>query len=314
MRIVIVGPGALGTIFAAALGHAGHDVTLLGRSSPWLQAIQADGLQLQARDGTVERLSTVLTSDPSIARTADAAIVLVKTTATQSAVSAIKPYLAPDVPILTLQNGLGNCRVIREVLEREGRVLPGITTQAGRRVAPNLVVHTGEGPTLIGYDYPGDAGAAADLAQAMSEAGIPAAVVHDIERWIWQKAAINAAINGLTALGGFPNGDIAAQDELLDAAETIAEEAAAVARALGIELGGMRSAVRETATATAANHSSMLQDLEAGRKTEVDAIHGAIVEAGAKVGVATPTIGLVAALIRAETQRVDSTTEERFGG
>ena len=314
MRIVVVGPGALGTVFAAALGRAGHDVTLLGRRSRWLHSVRADGLLLQARDGTIERLPAELTDDPGIVSTADVVIVLVKTPDTRAAVSAIKPHLAPDVPVLTLQNGLGNSRVIREGLGREDRVLSGTTSQAGRRAGPNLVVHTGEGPTLIGYERPGDAATAAALTRVMTEAGLPTATVHDIERWIWHKAAVNAAINGLTALGGFLNGDIAANEELLGAAETVAEEAAAVARALGIELGSMRGAVKETATATAANRSSMLQDLEAGRRTEVDAIHGAIIEAGTKVGVATPTIGLLAALIRAKTHHRDNSTEERFGG
>lgn len=314
MRIVIVGPGALGTIFAAALGRASHDISLLGHDSRWLQTIQADGLRLQAGDGTIEHLPTAITDDPSIVATADAVIVLVKTTDTLSVVDAIKPYLATDVSVLTLQNGLGNSRIIREGLGGRHRVLPGTTSQAARRVRPNLVVHTGEGPTLIGYERSGDATVAAKLSRVMTEADIPTAAVHDIDRWIWHKAAVNAAINGLTALGGFPNGEIVAQPDLLDAAESVAEEAATVARALGIELGSMRGAIKETASATATNRSSMLQDLEAGRQTEVDAIHGAIVEAGAKVGIATPIISLLASLIRTKAQNRDGSTEEHFGG
>jgi 2-dehydropantoate 2-reductase len=314
MRIVIVGPGALGTIFAAALVRAGNNVSLFGRHSPWLQSIQADGLRLQARDGTIVRLPAAITDDPSIVATADAVIMLVKATDTLSAVDAITPYLASDVPVLTLQNGLGNSRIISEGLGGGHRVLPGTTAQAGRRIEPNLVIHTGEGPTLIGYEYSDDAALADKLSRVMTESGIPAAAVPDIERWIWHKAAVNAAINGLTALGGFPNGEIVAQPDLFDAAESIAEEAATVARALGIELGSMRGSIRETATATATNRSSMLQDLEAGRQTEVDAIHGAIVEAGARVGIATPIISLLASLIRAKAQRRDGSMEEHFGG
>ena len=103
----------------------------------------------------------------------------------------------------------------------------------------------------------------------------------------------------LTALGGFPNGEIVAVPELLDAAEIVAEEAAVVARALGFELGGMRRAVAEITAASASNRSSMLQDLEAGRPTEVGAIQEAIVAAGARSGVATPATRVLAVLIRA---------------
>jgi 2-dehydropantoate 2-reductase len=214
----------------------------------------------------------------------------------------IKPYVRAGLPILTLQNGLNNARVIRSVLGEAPRVLPGVTSQAGMRPDGNLVVHTGEGPTLIGYEDEQDAPLAAILARVLSTAGLPAASVPAIEREIWRKVAVNAAINGLTALGGFLNGAIIDESDLLNAAETLAEEAAAVARAHGIELGGMRRAIVETATATARNRSSMLQDVEAGRPTEVEAIHGAIQGVAAEVGIATPAIDIIAALIRAKTR------------
>ena len=162
---------------------------------------------------------------------------------------------------------------------------------------------------MIGYVDERYAGKAAELAAVFSDAGLPAVAVPDIDRWIWRKLAVNAAINGLTALGGFRNGAIAADDELLDAAETIAEEVATVARGRGIELGGMRRVVLETAVATADNRSSMLQDLDARRLTEVDAIHGAVLAAGIEVGVAAPAIQVIAALIRAKEKPVANPEE-----
>jgi 2-dehydropantoate 2-reductase len=133
---------------------------------------------------------------------------------------------------------------------------------------------------------------------------LPAVSVPDIGTWIWRKLAVNAAINGLTSLGGFENGMIASNASLLDAAEVIAEEVASVARARGIELGGMRQVILETAVATANNRSSMLQDLEARRLTEVDAIHGAVLDAGKETGIATPATQVIAALIRAKEKTV----------
>jgi 2-dehydropantoate 2-reductase len=302
MRIVIVGPGSLGTIFGTALARGGHEATLLGRSSPRDGALHPRVTRLQSLSGSIDPISLPITSDPSIVAGADALIVLVKSFDTIAAMERIKPYVRQGLPILTLQNGLDNARLIRAALGDAPRVLPGVTSQAGMRPDGNLVVHTGQGPTLIGYENEQDVPLAAKLSRVFSAAGLPAASVPAVEREIWRKVAVNAAINGLTALGGFPNGAIIDEPDLLNAAETLAEEAAAVARAYGIELGGMRRAIVETATATARNRSSMLQDLEAGRPTEVQAIHGAIQEAAAEVGIATPAIDIIAALIRAKTR------------
>jgi len=304
MKFVIIGPGAIGALFAAALARSGHEITLLGRPSRHLDAIIANGLRLIARDGASELLRIAATADPSVVANAETLIVLVKTVDTAGAITSVAPFVRPGVSVLTLQNGLGNATFVRDHLSAGARVLPGVTSQSAIRRRPGVVAHTGEGPTLIGYDFDIDAARASELAVTFSAAGLAAAAVPDINRWIWRKAAVNAAINGLTALGGCANGAIAQNLDLLDAAETIAEEAASVARANGIELGGMRRQVLETAKATAENRSSMLQDLESGRPTEVESIHGAILKAANRVGIHTPAISVVAALLRARKRRV----------
>jgi 2-dehydropantoate 2-reductase len=304
MRLVIVGPGALGSLIGATLARRGHEVTLLGRRSPHLQALIDQGLRLESRDGTSEQLAIAATDDAGVVSSVETILVLVKTVDTVAAMEAIRPYIRPDHVVLTLQNGLGNVEKIQSTLGTGPRILPGVTSQAATRVGPGSIKHAGEGPTLIGYVDEGEAGDAAELARVFSDAGLPAAPVPNIDHWIWRKLAVNAAINGLTALGGFLNGTIASDEALLDAAETIAEEVASVARGTGIELGGMRRVVLETAVATADNQSSMLQDLDARRPTEVHAIHGAVLAAGAAVGVATPATQVVAALIRAKEKSV----------
>ena len=304
MRIVIVGPGALGSLFGAALAKRGHAVSLLGRRTPHLEALRDQGLRLEARDGTVQHLTVPATDDPAIVSDADALIVLVKSVDTVAALNAIRRYVSSDHIVLTLQNGLGNVERIRSVLGPGPRILVGITSQAATRLGPGRVKHAGEGPTLVGFLDERDAEAAATLASVFADAGLVATTVPDIERWVWQKLAVSAAINGLTALGGFPNGVIATTSDLLDAAEIIAEEVASVAREIGIELGGMRRVILETATATKGNRSSMLQDLDAGRPTEVAAIHEAVLAAGEETGIATPATRVVAALIRAKERSV----------
>jgi 2-dehydropantoate 2-reductase len=299
MRFVIVGPGALGSVFGATLTRQGHDVTLLGRQSPHLQTLREQGLRLEAPDGTNHRVTIAATHDPAVVNQAEALIVLVKAGDTVPAMASIRPYIRTDHIILTLQNGIGNAEKIRSELGAGPRVLVGVTSQAATRLGPGAIRHAGEGPTLIGVLDTRDATAAAELAEIFAQSGLPSASVPDIEHWIWRKLAINAAINGLTALGGFENGTIASDVSLLDAAEVIAEEVARVARGRGIELGGLRRAIRDTAVATANNRSSMLQDLEARRPTEVDAIHGAVLTAGDETGIATPATQVIAALIRA---------------
>ena len=312
MRFVIVGPGALGSIFAAALSKRGHAVSLLGRPSRHLETLRSEGLRIETRDGRVERLTIAATDDPAVIGDADALIILVKSVDTVSAMSAIRPHARPDQVLLTLQNGLGNAEKIRAALGPGPRILTGVTSQAATRLGPGWVKHTGVGPTLVGYQDERDAGPAVQLTRIFADAGLPATSVLDIDHWVWRKLAVNAAINGLTALGDFPNGDIANDPGLLDAAEIIAEEVASVAREIGIELGGMRRPVLETAIATRDNRSSMLQDLEAGRPTEVGAIHEAVLAKGAETGIATPAMWVVAALIRAKEKRV--TTSEHVDG
>ena len=303
MRIVILGPGALGAVFGAALHRAGHDVTLLGRESPHLNALRAAGLTLTRLDGTAALHAIAATDDPNVITGADLVLFLVKATDTTTAARSIAPYLHPEQTILTLQNGLGNVERIRAAVGPGPRILLGVTSQGATRLRPGSVRHAGEGPTVIGSP-PEDASKAREIAAAFTAGGIPTAAVAEIEPWVWRKLAVNAAINGLTALAGVKNGMIASDESLLDAAEIVAEEVAAIARALGWELRGMRAAVKETARATAENRSSMLQDLEAGRPTEVAAIHEAIIAAGSEAGIGAPATTVVAALIEARSRGV----------
>jgi 2-dehydropantoate 2-reductase len=296
----------MGSVLAAALARGGHHVSLLGRETPHLAAIRSEGLRLEHLNGTIERVALDATSDPAIVSAAELAIVLTKSGDSRAAMRAIRPHVTAELTVLTLQNGLGNVERIREALGSHARVLVGVTSQAARRLAPGAVVHTGEGPTIIGYLAAADAPVAAAIARVLAEAGLPAMSVADIERWVWRKLALNAAINGLTALGGFRNGCIAEDPGLLESAEIIAEEVASVARERGLELGSMRRAIAELARATAGNRSSMLQDLEAGRPTEVDAMHEAVLALAAEAGVAMPATRIVAALIRARERRAVS--------
>lgn len=303
MHFTVVGAGAMGIVLGTTLARAGHDVGFLGRPPGEGELPRSPLVSLSAVNGTAAEVTLNLQDDPATVSSADVVLILVKTGDTIDAVSRIAPHLRCGTPVVTLQNGLGARDRIRAVLGEAARILPAVTAQAAMRTDSTHVFHTGEGQTFIGYERREDAPVAAHIAQTFSDAGLPATAVSDIDRHIWRKAAVNSAINGLTGLGGFPNGAILEDPGLLHAALTVAGECAAVALAHGVDVGDIRGAVVETAAATARNRSSMLQDIDAGRKTEVDAIHVAIYEAGRNVGVAAPATQLLAALIADKAKR-----------
>ena len=290
----------MGSLFAARLALAGEDVTLVSRPSPHLEIIQQAGLTLVENDGSRQAVPIPATRDPIGVSGADLVILLVKAWATAEAISAIRPYLSAATVIHTLQNGLGNQQAIRDALGDGAPqpILVGVTSQAALRETPGVVHHAGTGPTRIGGGREPSETMRRAVARLLTAAGIPTDDVTNIEWWIWQKVAINVAINGLTALMGEANGALLRDDELRLAARTLANEVAAVAASQGFDLGEIALAVEEVVAATAANRSSMLRDLETGSRTEVEAIHFAVLDVAAVAGVDVPATRVVSALLK----------------
>lgn len=287
----VVGAGALGSVFAAALVAAGNQVFLLGRRP-------TPGITVCEPPCSVRETVLPVETDPAIIAEAGFVLMLVKAYDTEQATRHIAPYLRPEATVVTLQNGLGNVARIRANLPESQRILTGVTSQAARRVSPGLILHTGVGPTVIGYRT-GDERVSADrIVARLSNAGLPTVASGDIDRFIWQKVAINAAINGLTAVAGVPNGALLARPSLMAASSALLDEATTVASAHGYDLVAIHRALRDTITATANNRSSMLQDIDAGRRTEVDAIYGSLIAAGHTHGLALPALTVIEALVR----------------
>jgi 2-dehydropantoate 2-reductase len=267
----------------ARLSHAGHAVTLAGTWPAALEAIDRHGLRVDHDGGSVKAPALALPLDgrTELPR-ADVVLVLVKAHRTAS-VSKPAADAARDGILATLQNGLGN----REALEAAagaGRVVVGVTTAGATLLGPAHVRgHMAE--TLIGATA--DA-RAEQLASLLRGAGLPARVTGDIEVLLWSKLAVNCAINPLTALNGVANGALLARPEWRAAMAAAAGEVQAVAAAHGIVLEDPADRAYAVAQVTAANRSSMLQDLERGAATEIDAICGAVVREGQRVGVPTP--------------------------
>lgn len=319
MRVAVFGAGAMGSLFAARLAVAGEEITLVGRPSPHLDAIQHNGLQLVERDGVRQFVPLTVALDPSGVTHADLILLMVKAWATAGAVASFRPYLAPSSLILTLQNGLGNRESIRGALGERlvPSILVGVTSQAALRPDAGMICHTGRGPTRIGGEAAVDPDTVRAVARLLSHAGIPTVAVADIDRWLWHKLSINVAINGLTALIGEENGALVENPALRIAGHIVSGEVARVARSQGFDLGDVAAAVDEVALATAGNRSSMLADLENGKETEIEAIHGAALDVGQSVGVEMPATRVIYALLRhraghARRTRPDETENRNF--
>jgi len=285
MDILIVGTGALATLFAARLGAAaGHTVAMLGGWQDGLKALRENGARLVEADGREQACSVFATDNPADCRGARYALALVKSWQTARAATQLADCLAEDGLALTLQNGMGNRETLGLSLGLP-RVALGVTTTGATLLGPGLARAGGEG--IVSLEAHPRLGA---LEAALTGAGFEVQVVTDAESLVWGKLVINAAINPLTALLRVPNGELFQRPAARDLMRALAQEAATVVQAQGVNLPFADAAVAaaEVARKTAANHSSMLQDIRRGAPTEIDAICGAIARAGERLGVPTP--------------------------
>ncbi len=284
ISILIVGTGALASLFAARLAAVGLDVTMLGTWQAGLEALERDGLRLVEPGGAAHAYPVRVTADPSACAPARWALVLVKSWQTERAAQQLLDCLRPDGIALTLQNGLGNREILAEVLGKD-RVALGTTTTGATLLAPGAVRPGGEGTISLEPQA-----RLASLIRLLEAAGFTVETASDLDTLIWGKLVVNAAINPLTALLRVPNGELLARPHARKLMAQVAMEVAEVAKAGGANLpfDDPAAAAERVARRTASNQSSMLQDVLRGGKTEIDAICGAIVRAGEELKVPTP--------------------------
>jgi len=303
MHIVVIGSGAMGGLFGARLSAAGHDVVLFDIWEEHVSAIQDHGLIIEGADNTPVRYQVQATTKPPQAlRGADLVLVQVKAYDTVNALRPLEPRINPESMILSLQNGLGNLEAMHQALPDHSRILIGTTAQGASVVAPGRIRHAGPGPTVIG-DPDVSRRPALNLTpvrDAFRQAGLETEISDQILQKVWLKLAANVSINPLTAMTGLRNGKLLDDPALLDLADAAVAETIAVMRATGLDApeqdyrGFARQVMRDTASA----HSSMLNDIRNGRRTEIDSICGAVAAIGAELGVATPVNRWLTALVR----------------
>lgn len=283
-NILIVGTGALATLFAARLTQAGYSVSMLGTWKEAIEALRTNGARLLDANGIEHRFEVHATDDPHEYVGARYALVLVKSWQTERAAAQLKECLSEGGLAVTLQNGLGNYETLVESLGVE-RVALGTITVGATLLGPGLVKAAGDGNISIERNQ-----AFGPIEAALKSAKFNVQIVEDAKSIVWGKLVINAAINPLTALLRVTNGELLNRPSARDMMSTLACEVAQVAKAEGIELPFQDpiAAAEEVARKTAVNRSSMLQDVLRIAPTEIDAICGAVVKAAQKHGIDVP--------------------------
>jgi len=315
MRVLVAGAGALGSVFGGFLRRGGLDVTLLGRAAH-LDVVARRGLTIDGIWGSHRvRGFAVATDVAALEGRFDAILVPVKSYDTRAMAEAVAPFLAADGVAISLQNGLGNVETLEEVVGPErtlgARVIFGATLPEPGHARVTVFAD----PTAVGALAPGryqrrDA-AAQRWAALIDGAGVPAVVTERLAALLWAKVFYNAALNPLGALLGVHYGALPEHPESRALMDVVIGEAFAAARAEDVALPWSsadeyrQEFYGRLVPATYDHRSSMLQDLERGRCTEVDAINGAVWRRGAARGINTPVNETLTRLVHAVEAKRD---------
>lgn len=304
LNIAVFGVGAMGSLFGSRLSSLAN-VTLIGNWTEQLEAIRRSGLITSFPDGSKTHHALRVTDDLAEVPPADLALILVKSYQTARAARQAAQVLKPGGLAITLQNGLGNLEILAEAVGWQRAGL-GITAQGATILCPGHLHHAGQGPTHLAR-IRGQEEQLAEIVNLFNAAGLETTLVENADSLVWGKLAINAGINPLTALLELPNGALAEDESLCQVMAAAASEVAQVAAAQGIRLPYTDAARRaeEVSKATASNRSSMLQDVSRAAPTEIDAISGAVVRFGRRLGIPTPVNEFLLRLVKAkETGRI----------
>jgi 2-dehydropantoate 2-reductase len=288
MRIIVLGAGAIGSVYGAKLSRF-HDVTLIG-GTPHVEAIRKDGLTLQGLENDTFRLRASTTVDAIEPGTL--ILLTAKVNNNVACVKPIVPLLPADVTIVCVQNGLYSEDLVKDLVTDRALVLRAITQVGGVLVRPGVVDNTVAGYTLLESHPQSPA-----IAAVLTEAGLDGRIVPDIKKEMWRKAVFNCVINPTTTLLGSEVGSIV-DPKLNDLKRQIIDECVSVAKADGVTFDEDFVALIDRVFAGARTIASMRQDLMKGRKTEIDHMNGAVAALGANYGLPCPVNAALATMIR----------------
>lgn len=303
-HVIIVGAGALGSYIGGLLSTVTR-VSLIGRE-PHLRAVKENGLRISGiTEGVFHPVAAIVPTDIPPEK-GKVFIFTVKGYNTEFAVDTIEQFVGEGDVFMTLQNGVGNDEIISGVLGIHP-ILAGVTSNGITFQEPGHIIHAGRGETVIGAVNREDDAIAQLITDLFNEAGIETRVTRNICGEVWAKLIVNAAINPLTAITGMKNGGILDVPELMETVKGIVEEVESTARANNIRLPNCNMLEKTIGVLrnTANNKSSMLQDIERNRRTEIDSINGAVVKYAESIGMKAPLNRSVTALVKAIEQKTE---------
>ena len=289
MKIVIVGPGAMGCLIAASIAHrTKNEVYLFDKDASRAKALNEEGISVKGISGSYKARVKVAFPGSAIGPS-DLVIICTKSYSTEEACKGIKDLVGDKTLIMTLQNGIGNVQIIADHFG-EDVVLGGVTNHGATLISAGHVRHAGKADTIIGRPDGRRSGALRTIQGILTEAGFETRVSKDIDAVLWSKLIINVGINALTAITRLNNGLLTEYEGTREILKSAVQEAVKIAKRKRIKLlyDDPIQKVESVCKATAANVSSMLQDVLNKKRTEIDNINGAIVRQAKGLGIPTP--------------------------
>ena len=299
MKIAVVGAGAMGSLFGALLAEAGSEVWLYDVWVAHVEAVNKNGLTIE-REGKTRTLRIDATTDPDQIGQAELVIIFVKSTHTAAAAETARKLAGSAGAVMTLQNGMGNADILAEFIDPE-RVLAGTTSHGATMLGPGRICHAGIGATTIGAWAETEQGRkrASRISDLFTGIGIDSEPVDDVRSVLWNKLLVNIGINAITALTAIKNGRILDLEITRKLSCMAVEEAMGIAARMNINVRqDAVDHVYAVARATAANRSSMGQDVDHKRQTEIGTINGYIVNEARRLGMQAPVNETLTALIQ----------------
>lgn len=298
MRIVIVGPGAMGCLFAAFLSKSGEELWLLDKDKERAARVSQQGIIIEGISGNWQ-VPVRTTADVKEIEKADLIIVCVKSYDTKAAIMQARPLVTDNTQVLTLQNGIGNIEIISEVVGMD-KVIGGATNQGATLVDTAHIRHAGRGETVIGRMDGKIPVEMRSIREIFNKVGLETRISRDIKSLLWSKLIINVGINALTAITRLNNGRLIEFEGTHRILREAVLEATRIAKRKRIKLiyDDPLAKVEAVCEATAANVSSMLQDVLRRKRTEIDFINGVIVRHAQELGIPASVNSILVDLVK----------------
>ncbi|MEA3195003.1 MAG: 2-dehydropantoate 2-reductase [Betaproteobacteria bacterium] len=301
MKIAIVGTGAMGSVYAGLLASAGHEVWAIDRWREHVEAMQRKGLRLEGASGD-RTVKVNATTDAKEAGPCDLVILATKAMQVAEAAASIQSLLKSDTPVLSIQNGLGGPETAASVLGRE-RVMVGVVGGFGASMkGPGHAHHNGMELVRLGEFGGPITPRLKKVEEAWKSAGFRVKVFDDIDQLIWEKLLCNCAYSGPCGIAGLTVGEVMNDPDLSKISGDCATEGFLVSQKKGIKLGFSDPVayIRDFGAKIPHARPSVLLDLMAKRKTEIDVINGSIPRVAGQLGMSAPVNAAVTALVKAK--------------